>query len=41
VIAVMIEFVINPNLTTQSRLHLPNFEGFLTGVVSFYFGERS
>jgi hypothetical protein len=38
-IALLIHLVINPSL--EQRLELPNFEGFLAGIVAFYFGARS
>ena len=38
-IEVMIRLVINPSL--QNPLDLPNWEGFLAGIVAFYFGARS
>jgi hypothetical protein len=38
-IEVLIRLVINPSLTHP--LNLPDWEGFLAGVVAFYFGARS
>jgi hypothetical protein len=38
-VAVLIHLVIDPPLA--QRWEMPHWEGFLTAVVSFYFGERS
>lgn len=38
-VATMIQLVINPSMTTE--LHLPILESITSGVVAFYFGERS
>jgi hypothetical protein len=38
-VATLIDLVINPSLS--ERLSLPTWEGILSAVVAFYFGERS
>jgi hypothetical protein len=37
----LIHLVINPSLALDRQLHLPHWEGFLAGLVAFYFGARS
>jgi hypothetical protein len=41
VVEFLIHLVINPNLAPERQLHLPHWEGFLAGLVAFYFGARS
>jgi hypothetical protein len=41
VVASMIHLVIDPSLKMEDKLFLPTWEGFVGGVVAFYFGERS
>jgi hypothetical protein len=40
-VAVIIHLVINPSLPPERQLTLPNWEGFLSALVAFYFGTRS
>jgi hypothetical protein len=42
-IALIIHLIIDPSLVANGRepLNLPNWEGFLAGIVAFYFGARS
>jgi hypothetical protein len=40
-IEILILLVINPTLEPEQRLTLPNWQGFLSGIVAFYFGARS
>ena len=37
----VIHLVINPSLNIGEQLHLPHWEGFVGGMIAFYFGERS
>lgn len=38
---VIYQLVIYPDLSPESRLDLPHWQGILSGVVAFYFGARS
>lgn len=40
-VVAMIHLFINPSLQPSSQLDVPTLEGFLAGVVGFYFGARS
>jgi hypothetical protein len=39
--AAIIHLVIDPTLDIEKRLHLPHWEGFVGGLIAFYFGARS
>ena len=39
--AAVIHLVIDPSLDIGEKLHLPHWEGFVGGMIAFYFGERS
>jgi hypothetical protein len=39
--AAIIHLVINPSLDFDKQLHLPHWEGFVGGLIAFYFGARS
>lgn len=39
--AALIHLVINPSLDIDRQLKLPHWEGFVGGLIAFYFGERS
>ena len=40
-IEILILLVINPTLEPDQQLTLPNWQGFLSAIVAFYFGARS
>jgi hypothetical protein len=35
------QLVVNPTLEPQQRIDLPNWQGFLSAIVAFYYGARS
>src|SRR5262249_6331213 len=38
---ILIKLLINPSLEANQQISLPEWEGFLAGVIAFYFGARS